>query len=575
MSTQIQFLRTDQSQLRPDPNVLANGMPLLNFNEQEPGLFFKARDGSLFKVGPTAVGGLAPNSGANGYAGNTVGEMWLDTSGAVAELKVYDGADWVIPGAGDTRVSSVGLSMPPSIFDVEGTPITTAGTFDVNLQPQARNRFLGGPTEGSAQIPTFRALAGDDIPGLDATKVVSGLFNQARIPSLDATKITSGVFNSARIPGIDATKIISGVLPYSFGGTGVGAYPGPGELLIGGMSTGWNKTTLTAGPAIGITNGAGNITLRVSPPGAGGEVMFNNQGSLGADSSFSYDGVSNTLQLDGQLWLRSGTGLRLRESGGTPTPALFESGNGNAITLRAPTSGIAAPYTLVLPPSIPGTSAENILKVSGSGTLSFTDSVTLNNLDVRDTLAVQNSSTGFETRVRAGSGLASNLDLTLPTSYGASGGYLKTDPSGVLSVSENVSAPIVEPGQLRMISSSPSRTFISDVASLAVSSNGTYNLIEITANGSPASVSFTVFVHDESAAIGTGTLTVSYNAHYNGSAAVLSAAGNKVDSWTGTEPTFAATYSGGVLMVQTTTASGSNQLRFMVDYTYVINVSPT
>lgn len=568
MSTQIQFLRTDQAQLRPDPNVLANGMPLLNFNEQEPGLFFKARDGSLFKVGPTAVGESAPNTGANGFPGNVKGETWLDTSSLSPMLKVYDGTQWV-PSSDPGGVSSVGLSMTPSIFDVAGSPITSSGTLSVSLQPQVRNRVLAGPLEGSAQAPTFRALASDDIPGLDGSKIVAGFVNQARIPSLDATKITSGVFNSARIPGIDATKIISGVLPYQFGGTGISAFPQNGEILIGGLSSGWRKTTLQAGIGIGITNGPGTIQLKVQPPGSNGEVLFNNGGVLGADSTFTYDGASNTLSLTGIMSVGGDITL---EYSGSATGILFKGSTGLGVTVEAPAT-VTAAYTLKLPTNIPSTQAENILRVDGSGNLSFTDTVTLDSLDVRDTLAVQNSFTGFETRIRAGTGLASNLDLTLPTSYGT-GGFVRSDATGTLSVAANVDCQTVTAPTLIQKASSPARTFTTGVTSLAVSSNGTYTLLDIPASGSAASVNFTVFVHDETAAVGTGTLTQTFNAHYNGSTAVLSAGSDKVDSWSATtEPTFAVDYSGTNFRIRTTTASGSNELRFMVNYTYVINVA--
>lgn len=48
------------------------------------------------------------------------------------------------------------------------------------------------------------------IPGLDASKIVSGIFNAIQIPNLDAGKIISGIFNVLRIPGLDASKIVSG-----------------------------------------------------------------------------------------------------------------------------------------------------------------------------------------------------------------------------------------------------------------------------------------------------------------------------------------------------------------------------
>jgi len=95
MTTAIQFLRSSTESLRPDPTSLADGMPMLNSNEIDPGLFFKARDGSLVKIGPCSVGSTAPNVNAIGHQGNAKGEMWLDTSGSGnPSLKVYDGAQW-------------------------------------------------------------------------------------------------------------------------------------------------------------------------------------------------------------------------------------------------------------------------------------------------------------------------------------------------------------------------------------------------------------------------------------------------------------------------------------------------
>ena len=44
------------------------------------------------------------------------------------------------------------------------------------------------------------------------------------------------------------------------GGTGLSAIPTNGQLLIGN-GTGYSLNTLTAGTAIGITNGSGSITV--------------------------------------------------------------------------------------------------------------------------------------------------------------------------------------------------------------------------------------------------------------------------------------------------------------------------
>lgn len=92
-------MRSSVSQKRPQPTSLLEGQPAVNINVGEPGLFFKASDGSLFKVGPVAItnSGNAPNSSASGPTGNLSGETWLDGRAAFSNpvMKVYNGAQWV------------------------------------------------------------------------------------------------------------------------------------------------------------------------------------------------------------------------------------------------------------------------------------------------------------------------------------------------------------------------------------------------------------------------------------------------------------------------------------------------
>lgn len=63
-------------------------------------------------------------------------------------------------------------------------------------------------------IPADRVVGGifqpGQIPAIDASKVISGIFDSDRIPSLDASKVNDGVFDSARIPNLDASKITAG-----------------------------------------------------------------------------------------------------------------------------------------------------------------------------------------------------------------------------------------------------------------------------------------------------------------------------------------------------------------------------
>lgn len=94
MATAIQFLRSAIPSLRPNPVTIEDGMPMLNTNEVEPGLFFRLRNDTLCKVGPIHVGNTAPNAAPQGFEGNAIGEGWLDTSGLGSVFKVWDGSSW-------------------------------------------------------------------------------------------------------------------------------------------------------------------------------------------------------------------------------------------------------------------------------------------------------------------------------------------------------------------------------------------------------------------------------------------------------------------------------------------------
>jgi hypothetical protein len=109
---------------RPDPALLADGELALNTNTASPGIFFKDAGGALSKAGPVHVGTTAPNATPAGFAGNSLGEMWLDTT--QNSLKTFTGANgWV------------GVPMNPALpFDL--LPSTT-GVHIYSTQKQLTN----------------------------------------------------------------------------------------------------------------------------------------------------------------------------------------------------------------------------------------------------------------------------------------------------------------------------------------------------------------------------------------------------------------------------------------------------
>jgi hypothetical protein len=87
---------------------------------------------------------------------------------------------------------------------VTGTlPVDHGGTGAITYTPG----FL--KASGNTAFTTSTIVAGD-VPNLDAGKITSGTFDDARIPSLGAGKITSGTFSDGLIPSLGTGKITSG-----------------------------------------------------------------------------------------------------------------------------------------------------------------------------------------------------------------------------------------------------------------------------------------------------------------------------------------------------------------------------
>lgn len=78
-----------------------------------------------------------------------------------ADSTQASGLKWIAAATG--TVTSVSMTVP-SFLSVAGSPITGTGTFAVTLVTETANTIFAGPTTGSAEAPTFRALVAADIP---------------------------------------------------------------------------------------------------------------------------------------------------------------------------------------------------------------------------------------------------------------------------------------------------------------------------------------------------------------------------------------------------------------------------
>ena len=109
-------LRSD----RPRPGTIQLAEPAVCTNTEDPGVYMINTSGSLMKIGPTAFGVDAPNSTPSGEAGNSPGELWVDSSDASYKLRTWTGSAWVTIGAAghasvveELQTDSLMISMIP------------------------------------------------------------------------------------------------------------------------------------------------------------------------------------------------------------------------------------------------------------------------------------------------------------------------------------------------------------------------------------------------------------------------------------------------------------------------------
>lgn len=92
--------RSGNASDRPNAATVQAGEIAMSFGAADPGLYFKDSAGSIRKFGSNHYGTTAPNSSPLGSPGNSVGELWSDSSTSNYYLRVWTGAAWQKVGAG-------------------------------------------------------------------------------------------------------------------------------------------------------------------------------------------------------------------------------------------------------------------------------------------------------------------------------------------------------------------------------------------------------------------------------------------------------------------------------------------
>ena len=253
--SQWQNIRSAVADTRPDPAILLDGSIALNTAAESPAVYFKAADGSLSMAGTAYVGAAAPNSTPGGFAGNTLGEFWYDTTNTT--LNLWDGTTWVgasgsgyvLPIASATVLGGVKVganlaidatgilstnlgpgSVPPAALPIatktllggvivgNGLDVAVDGTLSLALEVLE----LMGSLDPTAAPPTLTAADIGHVYIANATGAPNAGFGLTGITTVNSGDLllwdgTGWVYNqSASVSGVTS---VTGTLPITVGGT--------------------------------------------------------------------------------------------------------------------------------------------------------------------------------------------------------------------------------------------------------------------------------------------------------------------------------------------------------------------
>ena len=156
-------------------------------------------------------------------------------------------------------VTSVGLALPSSAFNVGNSPVTSSGTLTGTFIDQKANTLLAGPAVGSPAVPAFRPLGFSDFP--------AGLsYVQASGAKCDGTTNDTAAFHQA-----DASSKGAITVP-------------PGVCVIGTSVTLAHQLVMSPGAMLSIAQGV-TLTILAAPMASPQQQIFTGGGAVSIPSN--------------------------------------------------------------------------------------------------------------------------------------------------------------------------------------------------------------------------------------------------------------------------------------------------
>ena len=243
-----------------------------------------------------------------------------------------------------------------------------------------------GAVTGNVEFPAVFANENYRIALSQLTTSTFG-FGTMALQNSNAVNITGGNV---------AVTALSGAITIANGGTGLGATPTNGQLLIG-TGSGYALSTLTAGSGISITNSSGGVTIAASGAGFGTVTSIDvSGGSTGIIFSGGPVTTSGVITMSGTLGVSNGGTGGTTASVARANLSAAQSGANSDITSI---TGLTTPLSVVQG----GTGADDSLSgyIFGNGTNPFTSVASIPVSDLTGTLPISNGGTNATTAAGA------------------------------------------------------------------------------------------------------------------------------------------------------------------------------